>query len=107
MLEQNCTFCKIVERHISARIISQNDNAVAFLDAFPLSVGHTLITPKRHYSKVQDMNREDSSGTFDLLKVITAAVEKAAGVKASTIAIHNGVEAGQVIQHLHIHIIPR
>ena len=103
----NCTFCKIVDGNISARIISQNDNAIAFLDAFPLSLGHTLIIPKRHYSKVQDMNREYSSSMFDLLRVVTAAVEKATGVKASTIAIHNGVEAGQDILHVHIHIIPR
>ena len=107
MLEKNCTFCKIVNGNISARIISQNDNAVAFLDDLPLSFGHTLIIPKRHYSKVQDMDREYSSGTFDLLRVVTAAVEKAAGVKASTTAIHNGSEAGQVISHVHIHIIPR
>jgi len=93
MLEKRCTFCKIVDRNISARIISQNDKAIAFLDAFPLSVGHTLIIPKRHYSKVQDMNNEYSSAIFDLLRVVTAAVEKAAGAKASTIAIHNGVEA--------------
>jgi histidine triad (HIT) family protein len=107
MLTKNCTFCKIVNGNISARIISQNDNAIAFLDAFPLSLGHTLIIPKRHYSKVQDMNREYSSAVFDLLRVVTAAVEKATGVKASTIAIHNGVEAGQDILHVHIHIIPR
>lgn len=107
MLEKNCTFCKIVERHISARIISQNDNAIAFLDAFPLSLGHTLIIPKRHYSKVQDMNSEYSSAMFDLLRVVTEAVEKVTRAKASTIAIHNGVEAGQVILHVHIHIIPR
>jgi histidine triad (HIT) family protein len=107
MLEKNCTFCKIVERHISARIISQNDNAIAFLDAFPLSLGHTLIIPKRHYSKVQDMNSEYSSAMFDLLRVVTEAVEKVTRAKASTIAIHNGVEAGQLILHVHIHIIPR
>jgi histidine triad (HIT) family protein len=107
MLEKNCTFCKIVDCHISARIISQNDNAIAFLDAFPLSIGHTLIIPKRHYPKVQDMNMEYSSAIFDLLRVVTAPVEKATGAKASTIAIHNGVEAGQVILHVHIHIIPR
>ncbi len=103
----NCTFCKIVDGNISARIISQNDNAIAFLDAFPLSLGHTLIIPKRHYSKVQDMNREYSLSVFGLLRVVIAAVEKATGVKASTIAIHNGVEAGQDILHVHIHIIPR
>jgi histidine triad (HIT) family protein len=107
MVEKNCTFCKIVERHITARIISQNDNAIAFLDAFPLSPGHTLIIPKRHYSKVQDMNSEYSSAMFDLLRVVTEAVEKVTRAKASTIAIHNGVEAGQLILHVHIHIIPR
>jgi histidine triad (HIT) family protein len=106
-LEKNCTFCKIVDGSISARIISQNDKAVAFLDAFPLSVGHTLIIPKRHYSKVQDMNREFSTAIFDLLRVVTPAVEEATGVQASTIAIHNGLEAGQEILHVHIHIIPR
>jgi histidine triad (HIT) family protein len=86
MLQQDCTFCKIVDGDISARIISQNDNAIAFLDSFPLSVGHTLIIPKRHYYKLQDMNREYSSAIFDLLRVVTTAVEKAAGAKASTIA---------------------
>jgi histidine triad (HIT) family protein len=106
-LEKNCIFCKIVDGNISARIISQNDKAVAFLDAFPLSVGHTLIIPKRHYSKVQDMNREFSFAIFDLLRAVTPAVEEATGVKASTIAIHNGLEAGQEILHVHIHIIPR
>lgn len=106
-LKKNCTFCKIVDGSISARIISQNDKAVAFLDAFPLSVGHTLIIPKRHYSKIQEMNREFSSALFDLLRVVTPAVEEATGVKASTIAIHNGLEAGQEILHVHIHIIPR
>jgi histidine triad (HIT) family protein len=107
MLEKNCIFCKIVNGNISARIISQNDNAVAFLDAFPLSVGHTLLIPKRHYSKIQDMSREYSSALFDMLRVVTAPIEEASGVKASTIAIHNGLEAGQEILHVHIHIIPR
>jgi histidine triad (HIT) family protein len=107
MLEKNCIFCKIVDGSVSARIISQNDNAIAFLDAFPLSVGHTLIIPKRHYSKIQEMGRENSSAIFDMLRAVTAPIEEASGVKASTIAIHNGIEAGQEILHVHIHIIPR
>ena len=75
-------FVKLSDGNISARIISQNDNAIAFLDAFPLSLGHTLIIPKKHYSKVQDMNREYSSAVFGLLRVVIAAVEKATGVKS-------------------------
>ena len=103
----NCIFCKIVNGSISASIIDQNNRAIAFLDAFPLSAGHTLIIPKSHYSKVQDMNKQDSSDVFNLLWKLSGAVEKAAGVNASTIAIHNGKAAGQEVPHVHIHVIPR
>jgi histidine triad (HIT) family protein len=105
--DMNCIFCKIVNESTSARIIDQNDKAIAFLDAFPLSAGHTLIVPKSHYSKVQDMDREYSSDVFNLLWKVSGVVEKAAGVNASTIAIHNGREAGQEVPHVHVHIIPR
>lgn len=105
--DMNCIFCKIVNDSTSARIIDQNDRAIAFLDSFPLSAGHTLIVPKSHYSKVQDMDREYSSDVFNLLWKVSGAVEKAAGVNASTIAIHNGREAGQEVPHVHVHIIPR
>jgi histidine triad (HIT) family protein len=105
--DMNCIFCKIVNEGTSARIIDQNDRAIAFLDAFPLSVGHTLIVPKLHYSKVQDMDKEYSSDVFNLLWKVSGAVEKVAGVNASTIAIHNGREAGQEVPHVHVHIIPR
>jgi histidine triad (HIT) family protein len=107
MLGQNCIFCKIVDGNISARIISEDDNAIAFLDAFPLAEGHALIIPTKHYSKIQDMSREHLSAIFDMLRTVTAPIEEASGVKASTIAIHNGIEAGQEILHVHIHIIPR
>jgi histidine triad (HIT) family protein len=105
--DMNCIFCKIVNDSTFARIIDQNDRAIALLDSFPLSAGHTLIVPKSHYSKVQDMDREYSSDVFNLLWKVSGAVEKAAGVNASTIAIHNGREAGQEVPHVHIHIIPR
>lgn len=107
MLDSNCVFCKIVNGNISARIIRRNDEAIAFLDAFPLSAGHTLIIPKSHYSKVQDMKKKDSDALFDLLRRITLVVEQGVGVKASTIAIHNGTDSGQEIPHVHVHIIPR
>ena len=107
MSDPNCTFCKIADGKIKARIIGQNDKAVAFLDAMPLSIGHTLVIPKSHYEKVQEMNREYSSAVFDLLRQVSSAVEKAVGVNASTIAIHNGREAGQEVPHVHVHVIPR
>src|SRR5919202_2114370 len=107
MLDLNCIFCKVITGKVHARIIGQTERAIAFLDAFPLSAGHTLIIPKSHYSKIQDMNKEYSSDLFNLLWKVSGAVEKAAGVNASTIAIHNGREAGQEVPHVHVHIIPR
>jgi histidine triad (HIT) family protein len=107
MSDPNCIFCKIADGKIKARVISQNNKAVAFLDAMPLSIGHTLVIPKSHYEKVQEMNREYSSAVFDLLWQVSSAVEKAVGVNASTIAIHNGREAGQEVPHVHVHVIPR
>ena len=107
MSDPNCIFCKIANGKINARIIGQNDKAVAFLDANPLSIGHTLVIPKSHYEKIQEMNSEYSSAVFGLLWQVSSAVEKAAGVNSSTIAIHNGREAGQEVPHVHVHIIPR
>src|ERR687884_1587995 len=107
MFDPKCIFCKIVDGNIKARIIGQNNKAIAFLDAMPLSIGHTLVIPKSHYQKVQEMSRDYSSAVFDLLWQVSSAVENAAGVNSSTIAIHNGREAGQEVPHVHVHIIPR
>ena len=107
MEDANCIFCRIVSGKTQARIIGENDNALAFLDAFPLSVGHTLVIPKAHYSKVQDMNRTYSCAVFNLTCELAAILEKAVEVNASTIAIHNGKDAGQEVPHVHIHIVPR
>jgi len=106
-VDVNCVFCKIISGRIFARVIAQNERAIAFLDAFPLSAGHTLIIPKSHYSKVQDMDEVHSFDVFNLLWKVSGAIEKAIGVNASTIAIHNGRDSGQEVPHVHVHIIPR
>jgi len=107
MLETHCIFCKIIIGQIPARIIAQSSKAIAFLDASPLAKAHTLIIPKSHYQKIQDMDKEHLFAVFELLQTVSGAVELTAGVNASTIAIHNGRDAGQDVPHLHIHIIPR
>jgi histidine triad (HIT) family protein len=102
-----CILCRIISNHIPARILYQNDHAVALLDAFPLSVGHTLVIPKIHYSKLQDMDIDSTGSVFSLVRKICAVLEKAVEVNSTTVAIHNGREAGQEIPHVHVHIVPR
>ena len=103
----NCVFCKIIAGDISAKVIMQNEKAMALLDAFPLAPGHTLVIPKSHYAKVQQMSEQDAMAVFELIWKLAGAVETCSQVNASTIAIHNGSEAGQEVPHVHVHIVPR
>jgi histidine triad (HIT) family protein len=107
MQGENCIFCEIVGGRIPAWVVMQNERAIALLDAFPLAVGHTLVIPKSHYAKVQDMNKQDAMAVFEIMWKVAGAVETGSEANASTIAIHNGSEAGQEIPHMHIHIVPR
>ena len=107
MQDPSCIFCKIIGGQISARVIMQNEKAMALLDAFPLAAGHTLVIPKSHYVKVQQMSEQDAVAVFDMVWKLAGAVETASQVNASTIAIHNGSDAGQEVPHVHVHIVPR
>ena len=107
MNDPNCIFCKIIAGEIPSKVIMQNEKAMALLDAFPLAAGHTLVIPKSHYAKVQQMSEQDAMAVFEIIWKIADAVEAASQVNASTIAIHNGSEAGQEVPHVHVHIVPR
>ena len=104
---QECVFCRIVAGDIPAKVIARNDEAVAVLDAFPLASGHTLVLSKSHRGKVQQLEKSEATGIFEMVWRVVAAVEKSTGAPATTVAIHNGKEAGQEIAHVHVHIIPR
>ena len=101
----DCIFCKIANKEIPSRIISETENSIAFLDAFPVSRGHTLVIPKNHYEKVQDMTDIDNNDLFDTVHKVISKVDKLTG--STLLAIHNGKDSGQEIPHVHIHLIPR
>jgi len=101
----DCLFCKIANKEISSRIITETENSIAFLDAFPVSRGHTLVIPKNHYEKVQDMTDVDNNDLFDTVHKVISKVDKLTG--STLLAIHNGKDSGQEIPHVHVHLIPR
>ena len=100
-----CIFCKIAKKEIPAKIVTETENSIAFLDVFPLSRGHTLIIPKHHYEKVQDITVDDNTDLFETLRKVVSKVDKITG--STLLAIHNGKESGQEIPHVHVHLIPR
>ena len=101
----DCIFCKIVSGQIPTRTIKETQYSVAFLDAFPLAKGHTLVIPKNHHIKIQDMSEQENSDLFSLVYQVLTKVDKLTG--ATLVAIHNGKEAGQEIPHVHVHLVPR
>ena len=83
----------------------ETENSIAFLDAFPVSLGHTLVIPKRHYGKVQDMTDLDNTDLFNTVYKVISKVDRLTG--ATLLAVHNGKDSGQEIPHVHVHLIPR
>ena len=101
----DCIFCKIAKKEIPSKIIMESKSSMAFLDAFPVSRGHTLVIPKNHYEKVQDMREEDSVDLFNTVQNIITKIDKITG--STLVAVHNGRDSGQEIPHVHVHLIPR
>jgi histidine triad (HIT) family protein len=106
-MTENCLFCKIISGEIPSKRVYEDDYVYAFLDIYPASEGHTLVTPKKHYNSFTDMDPEDVARLFEAARKITAAVEKAFSAEGSNIGINNGEVAGQEVPHVHVHVIPR
>ena len=101
----DCIFCKIAKKTIPSKIITETKNSIAFLDTFPLSRGHTLVIPKNHYERIQDMTVDDNTDLFNTVQNVTSKVDRITG--STLLAVHNGKDSGQEIPHVHVHLIPR
>ncbi len=101
----DCVFCKIVKGDIPCTKIDETPKALAFLDIAPISKGHTLIIPKEHYENIIDTPHAVLAEVMPLLKKVTHAL--ASYAEGVTIGQNNGRAAGQVVNHIHFHVIPR
>ena len=101
-----CPFCGIT-KHDEKRIIKENDLAFVVRDGFPISEGHTLIIPKRHVSSFFEITNEEHQALMALLEHAQKVLNQEFKPDAYNIGINDGVEAGQTVPHLHIHLIPR
>ncbi len=106
-MTDNCVFCAIVEGRIPSHKVYEDEKTLAFLDIHPSAPGHTLVIPKAHIARVEDLPEEDARSLFAALHKIVGRIQEAMGAPASTIGINNGRESGQEVSHVHIHVIPR
>jgi len=83
----------------------EDEDTIAFLDAFPVAKGHTLVIPKQHYAKIQDLPSEINEKLFNTVHKMIPKVDSLQG--STLVAIHNGKDSGQEVPHVHVHLIPR
>jgi len=103
----NCIFCKIARNDIPAFKIYEDDYVMAFLDIAPVSPGHILVAPKLHSGNLDDVDDLMLAYLLRAVRRLGKAVESGLGVTGYNVIINNGVVAGQMIDHCHVHLIPR
>ena len=107
MSPKDCIFCKIASGQIPATKIYEDEVIVAFLDIGPISDGHTLVMPRQHFEKAHNCPPELLGQIWIRLVKIAGAVVSATGADGYNVLCNNGKAAGQLVDHLHFHIIPR
>lgn len=105
--DPDCIFCKIIAGRIPSWKVYEDDRVFSFLDIGPLSRGHTLIIPKNHAVTLDDLDDDDAAALGRAARRIGAAVAEATGCTGWNVLQNNGATAGQVVMHVHVHIIPR
>jgi histidine triad (HIT) family protein len=105
--DEECIFCQIVEKKIPSQILFENDTNLAFLDIFPISKGHTIVIPKNHYNNLEDIPVNELADLYKVVKNISSIIYKKLKIDGYNILQNNFAAAGQVINHFHVHLIPR
>ncbi len=105
--DSNCIFCKIAAKQIPALIVHETDALVAFLDVSPLAQGHLLVISREHYERIVDMPDETLGQLAASLPRLGRALLDVSGAAGFNLLQNNGSVAGQVVPHVHFHLIPR
>ncbi|MDY6768482.1 MAG: HIT domain-containing protein [Candidatus Nanohaloarchaea archaeon] len=105
--DDDCPFCSIVEGRMDAHIVHDGDDVLAFLDVNPVSRGHTLVVPKQHAREITDLDDATTASLFEAVRDVAAACEDGLNPRGVNILQSNGKAAGQEIDHMHAHVIPR
>jgi len=105
--DPDCLFCKIAAGSVPSARIAESPQALAFLDVGPIATGHALVIPRDHYEALMDMPEDRLAAVYCLAARVAAALTRALGADGVNVLQNNGRCAGQVVRHVHVHVIPR
>ncbi|HLD27888.1 MAG TPA: HIT family protein [Patescibacteria group bacterium] len=103
----DCIFCKIVAGELPAYKIYEDKRFLAFLDINPVNKGHVLVIAKEHYQSFAETPHDVLKDLIVKIQDVSKAMTEALGLKGFNVVNNNGAVAGQLVEHLHFHIIPR
>lgn len=103
----DCVFCKIIKGEIPSEKIYEDAAAIAFLDIAPVHPGHALVVAKTHHETLSETPDELACYLMSIVKKIMPAILKSTDAQGINVGINNGLAAGQVVPHIHYHVIPR
>jgi diadenosine tetraphosphate (Ap4A) HIT family hydrolase len=105
--DDNCIFCKIVQKQAPSSMIYEDESVIAFLDIKPINEGHVLVISKEHYEGIFDVPSELLGKIHKVSKTVANAVKQAVQADGVSIVQQNGKAANQVVFHIHVHVIPK
>ena len=100
-------FTKIINRELPGEIVYEDDHAIAFLDINPKSEGHTLVVPKFEMASFDALPPDVLAPLMLAVQKVARAVTRAMNTPHYNLSLNNGAPAGQLVFHVHFHIIPR
>lgn len=102
-----CVFCKIVSGEIPSYKIYEDNHVLAFLDIGQVTIGHTLVIPKKHYENIFELDPKEASILYEKVVLVANKLKKSLNICNLNILNNNGKLAYQSVFHYHIHLIPR
>ena len=104
---KECIFCKIIRGEINSEKVYEDENFLGILDTSPKAEGHTLIIPKKHFRNLLDLPVSLGNELLEAIKKVSLKLVKEGKADGFNVISNNEKVAGQLVFHLHIHIIPR
>jgi histidine triad (HIT) family protein len=106
-MSETCIFCRIVAGELPAARVYADAETIAFLDIAPIAKGHTLVIPRAHHAGIMDTPADVMGPVMATVRRVARAQRDALGAAGINVTQANGAAAGQVVPHVHVHVIPR
>lgn len=104
---EDCIFCKIINGEIPKYQVYEDDDVLGILDINPTRHGHVLVFPKKHSQNFESTDEETLAKLVGAVKKVGKSVKENLPAQSYNVAVNNDRAAGQIIPHIHFHIIPR